>query len=266
MQQEDLSKYNPEGSTLRKAQMRELEILLEVDKICRKHNIEYVLDYGTLLGAVRHGGFIPWDDDLDIAVRREDFPRLRKILQKELPNNLLFQDRTTEINFAMPFAKVRDKYSIFDERYFKRIKQRGIYIDIFSIEPVVPLWLKKPIDFVYIRCIRGVHNYSDRFIEKFLGYLCYPPTIIIVWLCRICAKIMHINMFGHQYGWKSQLYMDKSAIFPAREIQFEGYSFFAPNDTDGYLRKLYGDYMQIPPVEKRITHNAPITFLDEVKE
>ena len=70
---EDLRKYNPEGSTLRKAQMRMTDILLIVDKICEKHNIPYFLDGGYLIGAVRHGGFIPWDDDLDIAVMREDF-------------------------------------------------------------------------------------------------------------------------------------------------------------------------------------------------
>ena len=95
---EDLSRYNPEGSTLRKAQLRMLSILIEVDKICRKHKIDYFVDSGTLLGAVRHGGFIPWDDDLDIAIRREDLPRLRKALQEELPSDMCYQDWTTEEN------------------------------------------------------------------------------------------------------------------------------------------------------------------------
>ena len=93
---EDLRKYNPEGSTLRKAQMRMLDILLVVDKIFRKHHIEYWLDGGTLLGAVRHGGFIPWDDDLDINVRVSDISRIRKVLQSELPKNLCYQDVTTD--------------------------------------------------------------------------------------------------------------------------------------------------------------------------
>ena len=82
---EDFSKYNGEGTMLRKAQLRMLDILIAVDKICRKHNIPYWLDYGTLLGAVRHGGFIPWDDDLDISMMKEDYDRFLTIASKELP-------------------------------------------------------------------------------------------------------------------------------------------------------------------------------------
>lgn len=262
-QKEDLSRYNPEGSTLRKAQMRMVDILVEVDKICRKHKIEYYLDWGSLLGAVRHGGFIPWDDDLDINVRWADRSRLRKALQEELPNNLSYQDITTDFNFHMTIAKIRDKRSLFDDPYSKRMKERGIYIDIFYSEPIVPMWLKKPIDFVYVRCIRGVHNYSDRFIEKLLGYVCYPPTILAIWMCRVWARIVGLRHWGHQYGWKSSLYVKKDVIHPVREILFEGHAFFAPNNYDAYLENLYGNYMQIPPEEKRLTHRAPITFLDE---
>jgi len=263
---EDLSRYNPEGSTLRKAQLRMVEILIEVDKICRKHHIEYFLDWGSLLGAVRHGGFIPWDDDLDIAVRVADRARLRKALQEELPADFCYQDITTDFNFHMTIAKVRDKHSIFDDPYSKLFKERGIYIDIFYTEPAVPMWLKKPIDFVYIRCIRGIHNYSDRFIEKFLGYVCYPPTIIAIGVCRLWAKMVHIKHWGHQYGWKSPMYVSKDIIYPVREMSFEGHMFYVPNDYDAYLRNVYGDYMQIPPEDKRLTHRAPITFLDEEKK
>lgn len=262
---EDLSRYNPEGSTLRKAQLRMLDILIEVDKICRKHKIEYFLDSGTLLGAVRHGGFIPWDDDLDIAIRTEDLPRLRKALQEELPTNLCYQDRTTDWNYFMTIGKVRDKKSVFSDPYFKRTKERGIYIDIFLVEPVVPLWLKDSIDFVYIRCLRGIHNYSDRIIEKFLGYLCYLPIIIAILVCKWIAKLFYSHKFGRAFGFKSVMYVDSEALFPVREIVFEGHSFMAPNNVDAFLKNLYGDYMQIPPEDKRETHLAGITFLDEKK-
>ena len=124
---EDLSRYNPEGSTLRKAQMRMLEILKIVDSIFSKHHIDYYLDGGTLLGAVRHGGFIPWDDDIDISVRREDFSRIKRVLQKELPNNLVFQDRFTDWNLPVLIAKVRDKNSYYyEEECTNRLKEKGL--------------------------------------------------------------------------------------------------------------------------------------------
>lgn len=260
---EDLSKYNPEGSTLRKAQLCMLNILIEVDKICRKHKIEYFLDSGTLLGAVRHGGFIPWDDDLDIAIRSEDLPRLRKALQKELPDNLSYQDKTTDWNYFMTIGKVRDKKSVFNDPYFKRTKERGIYIDIFLVEPIVPLWLKDSVDFVYIRCLRGIHNYSDRVIEKILGYLFYLPSVIAVQTCKWIAKLFNSKKIGRAFGFKSVMFVDSDIIFPVREIKFEGHSFMAPNNIDAFLKNLYGDYMQIPPEDKRVTHLAEITFLDE---
>ncbi len=260
---EDLRKYNPEGSTLRKAQMRMLDILLVVDKIFRKHDIEYWLDGGTLLGAVRHGGFIPWDDDLDINVRKADIPRIRKILQTELPDNFCYQDVTTDWNYTMLICKVRDKKSIFDDPYSKLFKERGIYIDLIPMEEVVSFKLKGIIDFVYLRCIRGIHNYSDRLIEKLLGYICYLPSIFCTGICRLWTKLFHSRRWGHCYGWLSYNHIAESDIFPLSEIEFEGHKVLAPHNPDAYLTALFGDYMQIPPEDKRLTHRAPITFLDE---
>ena len=81
---EDYSKYNGDGTTLRKMQLRILDILVEIDRICRKHDIKYWIDFGSLLGAVRHGGFIPWDDDIDVAMPSEDYQRFLEIAPKEL--------------------------------------------------------------------------------------------------------------------------------------------------------------------------------------
>ena len=96
---EDFAKYNGEGTPLRKAQLCMLNILIEIDRICRKHDIPYWLDSGTLLGAVRHGGFIPWDDDVDIAIMRSDYPRLKEYLTEELPKDLILQDSINEPNY-----------------------------------------------------------------------------------------------------------------------------------------------------------------------
>ena len=93
------ARFNPDGSLLRRQQMRMLDILLEVDRICRKHNITYWLSSGTLIGAVRHKGFIPWDDDLDIEMLLPDYERLMKILPQELPDTMALQTQDTDPNY-----------------------------------------------------------------------------------------------------------------------------------------------------------------------
>ena len=155
MAQEDLSHYNPEGSTLRKAQMRMLEILKAVDAICRQNNIPYFIEAGTLLGSVRHGGFIPWDDDLDICVMRSDYNRLRGLLKENLPSSMVFQDAKTDPNYPLLIGKVRDTKSYFEEDFSAKLEYGGIYIDIFPIEKV-PSWKwKQKLDYIYGHCVRA---------------------------------------------------------------------------------------------------------------
>ena len=89
-------KYNPDGSILRQHQLKMLDILIIIDRICKKHGIKYWISDGTLLGAVRHGGFIPWDDDLDIQMMRKDFKHFIKIISEELPENLALQTHKTD--------------------------------------------------------------------------------------------------------------------------------------------------------------------------
>ena len=126
-------KFNPEGSVLRRQQHRMLEILLEVDRICKKHNIRYWLSSGTLIGAVRHKGFIPWDDDLDIEMLLPDYERLMRVLPDELPSTMALQSQDTDPNYFFFYAKVRDRRSHLEEgnRYDRVWKEQGIYIDIF---------------------------------------------------------------------------------------------------------------------------------------
>lgn len=101
--------------TLRKVQLTQLEILKEVDRICTKHGIKYWLSGGTQLGAVRHNGFIPWDDDLDIDMMREDFNRFLKIARTELQESYYLQDWFTEKAYGLPFAKIRKNNTLFVE-------------------------------------------------------------------------------------------------------------------------------------------------------
>lgn len=258
---EDLSQYNPKGSILRKTQLRMLEILKTVDDICRKNNIPYFLESGTLLGAVRHGGFIPWDDDVDISVMLSDYPRLRKILQEQLPPDMVFQDTTTDPNYPMLIGKVRDTKSYFEEDYSAKLKYKGIYIDIFPVEKI-PCWKWKIfLDYIYGHCVRAIHNYSNT-ADKTLSAIIYPFAKILVLLTRCINKCIRTNHVSYQYGRKTYVLYNMQDVFPLQDISFEGCTFLAPHNPDALLKICYGDYMQIPPKDKRVVHTNKIEFYD----
>ena len=115
MDSELRKRFNPDGSLLRRQQLRMLELLEVIDVICRKHQIPYWLSSGTLIGAARHKGFIPWDDDLDIEMLRSDYLRLLKVLPQELPDNLALQTNETDPNYIFIYGKLRDKDSHLEE-------------------------------------------------------------------------------------------------------------------------------------------------------
>ena len=112
-----------------------LEILKEIDRVCKKHNILYWLDSGSMLGAVRHNGFIPWDDDLDIAMFRDDYNRFLEIASKELKENYFLQTHQTDSEYPLFFAKVRRNNTFIDEKRYRRLNiHKGIYVDIFPVD------------------------------------------------------------------------------------------------------------------------------------
>ncbi len=263
MTNEDFSQYNAEGTNLRKAQLRMLAILTEFDKICREHNIPYWLSGGTCLGAVRHGGFIPWDDDIDVDVMRDDFLRLRDILKQELPDNLMFQDETTDKFYYHKFAKVRDKNSHFEDKEFsKKVTDHGLYIDIFPIEKVASFKLKQGIDFFYGRAFRRLRHWRASKLEYYISCIIWLPSLFMIACSRLLAKLTGTKKISHTYGTGMLPKFVLSDIFPLRTIQFEGQEFLAPGNTDIYLTKLYGDYMKIPAKANRVVHSSDIIIND----
>ena len=254
---EDLSVYNPEGSILRQAQHRMLEILREIDSICRRHNIQYFLDGGSLIGAVRHGGFIPWDDDLDIAIMLDDYKRLKKYLMAELPENLLFQDFSTDKNYPTLIAKVRDRNSFFEESDSSKVEHRGIFVDIIPMEKIPSLKWKKTIDYSYGHCIRALHNFYSP-LDKVRSILFFPFAAAAMWITRFINLFSSSNQIAHRYGWAAYGGFLKQDVFPVKDMPFEDIVVMVPNNPDAVLRSLFGDYMQIPPKEKRPQHAGKI--------
>ena len=260
---EDLSHYNPEGSTLRRAQLRMLEILKVVDAICEKHGIEYTLDGGTLLGAVRHGGFIPWDDDIDINVRREDLAKLRKILPRELPSHLVYQDYFTDPYYPTLIAKVRERDSyMYEEPCTDKLKEKGIFIDIIPIEEIPNLKWKAKLDYWYGHCLRGIHHYADT-KDTILSCIVFPFAWALTVFTRFTNKFRRIDQLAHVYGWYAYNGFLKKDYYPIKRMSFEGFQVCVPNNPDAVLTALFGNYMQIPPEDKRMVHSTKIEFYSD---
>lgn len=262
-QQEDFSKYNGEGTTLRRAQLRMLDILIEIDRICRKHNIPYWLDYGTLLGAVRHQGFIPWDDDVDISMMEKDYNHFLQIVPEELSSQFIIQNHKNERYFPYPITRIVDLKSeaTRDNYAFNHCEHKGLWVDIF---PVIKgnIKLRQPIDFLYGRCYRRIHHLEPVNVNFILAYLLFP----FAWIGKVFVKTLgklNKKMVVYELGIPLDnngtqfLYDD---FIPTKDIIFENIILQAPNKTDKVLKLDYGDYMQIPAESQRIQHSIDVRF------
>ena len=244
---------------LRECQLKQLGILKEIDRICQKHDICYWLDGGTLLGAKRHGGFIPWDDDIDIAMGLDDLRRFEQVAPTELPSHLMLQTPESDPNNG-PIVKVRDLNSLYLEHRddFETGYVKGIYVDIFPFtkHPNVPkLWIKrlhKSLSISY-SILHRKHYYSLRsfaeffwFGTKYMLYNLVWRLLLLLWPSSRYANIPIFNGYGITH--------ERDTVLPMSTIQFEDADFPAPHDADQYLRNIYGDYMKLPPEEKRKTH------------
>ena len=266
--EEDFSKYNGEGTMLRKAQLRMLDILVEVDKVCKRHNIPYWVDYGTLLGAVRHGGFIPWDDDLDISMMEEDYRRFLAIAPQELSEQYVVQNSDTEKYYPLTFSKVVDVKSrtidsTLDFSQSKR-KHQGIWIDIF---PIIKgnVRFRRWLDPLYGRCYRRVHHFEPFNVSVAIAYLLYPFVWVLKQMMLLLSMFCDKNLRMDEFGLTEPLYaMQKhySDYLPAKDIQFEKMVVSVPNNYDKVLTDYYGNYMQVPPEEKRQIHTTSYEFCD----
>lgn len=246
----------------------ELTILRQVDAICKKHNIQYFLTAGTMLGAVRHHGFIPWDDDVDIGMLPEDYERFLKVAPENLDIELGYQNFSTELTSHYIHDKIRLKNSFFSTRYSNKYPMmNGVYIDIFvyyktSNHPLMQKFHIKQIS--VMRRIIGI-RWADRPRKKFHYHFSKVALPIMrrfpfIWLHRYYMHILkryekrntHFRVDSMGFNLK------KVGAFPAEwldnviECQFCGYTFPILERYDDFLRHWYGDhYMELLPVSKR---------------
>lgn len=239
-------------SELRKLQLLQKDILDFLVDICNKYDLVYWLDFGTLLGAVRHKGFIPWDDDVDIAMERESYQKLQIIFDTRL------KDSKYELKFYEneKFLKIIDKNSFIEDTNGNKI---NVWIDIFPFD----FYSKKNfINFIDKHFIE-IHKFKEdkTFKRKFFNIIIGLKKSIYK---KIISKRIFINFFldkkeknytGHGIECNFKINLNKkSDIYPLKKYEFEGGLYWGPKNSDVYLKKMYGDYKKLPSKKDRKAH------------
>lgn len=250
-------------SVLRSAQFIMLRILQYVDYICNENKIKYSLEAGTLLGAVRHKGFIPWDDDIDLVMPRPDYERFVAIAPDLLPNSLSLHNRSTDSKHPWPWVKIRDRSSEIIERGWPgREGPSGIFVDIYPVDVVLPgyFW----IDWLYDKTFnlwnkarkRGV-PWLARPVEN-LVYSFREKIIVKKEVAFMKQSNKYVNIYC-RYRNERDVTLTYGDIFPLRKIIFEGVEASVINNYEALLVAMYGqNYMTPPPPEKRVAHALSI--------
>lgn len=254
-------KYNPEGSILRKAQMRMLDMLLYIDGVCKKLNIEYRLDSGNVLGAVRHGGFIPWDDDVDIVILRKDCPKLCKYLLENPHPQYVLQYHKTDPGYCGFWPVLRDLKSeyIQNSDVHNARKYRGLQVDIFPLEEgLTPFFIKISGHITYLNEKHFVlkHKKIADIIYRFQKYIIHPVFRFL----DVFTGAKDTAMYA--YGISCGTNIPKSFLKDYKPILFEEHYFPGPSDPYEYCKKIYGNYMKLPPIDKRDHHKAQYKIWD----
>lgn len=249
-------------------------ILKFVDSICRENELKYFMAFGTLIGAVRHQGYIPWDDDIDICMYRKDYEKFRYIMQSQ--NQYRFIDMTTNNDYYFLFGRVTDKRTQLLLPHKPKIHGLGVFIDVFPIDNAPPKeyeteWYNNYLDLrkkIISTVPKTAHYYpiglksTYRILKRLPDRVKNNPKMFSFYCMKInelvkrynSSEVDQIVVLDTPYGLKTV--MNRDVFGDAVELEFEGEKFFAPIDYDKYLRTLYGDYMQLPPVDKRVSSHG----------
>ena len=271
---------NKKDIILTKLHEVEIEILDEFVRICKKNNLDYWLVGGTLLGAVRHKGFIPWDDDIDIGMPRQDYEKFIEIAPKELDKKYFIHYFNNDRDYYLNFLKVKKKNTLFDEKLIENIEtNKNIWIDIFPYDEVENPNSKKYIikNYIYKNTVpiifykRGIFT-KENLRRPWLRFLYIPFSYRF--LIKNQEKIakseikkencQYLTSYSGSYNFKMET-LEKNKIYPLKELEFEGKMYKVFNDYDYYLTRIYGDYMQLPPIDKRVAHLPKKVIFDTTK-
>lgn len=241
-----------------------LEIMDEIDRVCIENEIQYYLIGGTLLGAIRHKGFIPWDDDFDIAMPRKDFRKFIQIYEKTLSQDFKLEWINNNNEYWLPFAKVVRKDTLFNQEiYADERKAFGIFVDIFPLDSTKEYsqsverrswWVRKIKAMLQIKA--GLVKSSE--IKKAVCNMISSKLLHRIMEYFMSQKDSSENRcytnFGSQYSAKKQT-IKRTYYGTGRRMKFENREYICPENAEGVLESIYGEnYMELPPVNKRTTH------------
>jgi lipopolysaccharide cholinephosphotransferase len=251
----------------------QLAILREVDQLCRSHGLTYYLAFGTLLGAVRHGGYIPWDDDIDVMMPRSDYTRLVQVFAAVAPVHLRLGSTQTQADWPLPYAKVSDSRTELWEPFEEPVPL-GVNIDVFPVDDLPPARWGVRVQSLVLRVLRWAVEL--RYIAAERGRAWHHPLALAIGKPVLRRVPMHrlvralewtasstgsgaggrrddrVGVRVGSFDWS----VPRSSLDPAGELVFEGLRFPAPRDPDQVLRAVYGDYRTLPPEHQRVSEHA----------
>lgn len=260
-----------------------LEIFKEIKEICDNHNIEYFMIGGTLLGAVRHKGFIPWDDDLDIGLKREDYNKFLEIAAKKLSDKYFLQTFDTDPNYPLAFAKVRKNNTFLEETHYENIDMhKGIFVDVFPLDKMPNNKFFRKLFLLRLSILYRFSLIANLNIQLNTN----KKYEVILKIIRVPFKLFRIpsKRYLEKFNKRIQKYnkskksnfiacatniqnekivYDKSWYDKTKKGEFENIEVSIPIETDKSLRKSYGDYMQLPPESERVPHHATAFSIDK---
>lgn len=252
-----MGKYKVCGYDMDVLHERMLIIAVEVDRICREQGLRCSLYGGSVIGAVRHNGFIPWDHDIDMAMPRKDYDKFLKYMMTHKNDLIFLSDYHTEKRYPNNWGKVRLNGTVFQEKELASLSElhNGVFIDLHPIDNIVPFFLPLQVRMaMFWSCVGKVKSGLDKrkgtktFVYRLFSWL---PYSVISLFRDITIKAF--KYFPTKYVYK--VVHPNNGVYPIprctfeelMEHQFEDKMFFIPKNYDEFLRKRYGDYMQIPP-------------------
>ncbi len=250
----------------------ELLILKELNRICQKHNIKYMLCYGSLIGAIRHGGYIPWDDDLDVCMLRKDYIRFKEICKSELKDDFFYQCQETDPEYFHLLDKIRLNGTVFRESFLSKYKiHHGIYLDIFPVDYIPDNKLLRIIQYYKLHFYRtglmakylmlGARKGKKKILFAFLRglYFFFPIKYLYKKAQETAMKYddkprKKATCFFGAYHKKDTF--DANVYEDLEQHTFENIMIWIPKEYDVYLRTIYGDYTKLPPKEQQNTNHT----------